>query len=137
MFERDGRSMPSLLCGPCRLPRRTIPLPRFGVAQLRASGNSNCCCCCWSVTKCTQATDMMEITHGVPRHFSIKHIPPAYTLHTQNDQRSRLWSLPVKRYSTYWGKFYEICCKERNLCLASRGGSFSQKIKSANPEQLS
>jgi hypothetical protein len=28
------------------------------------------CCCCWSIAKCTQATGIMEIIHGVPGHFS-------------------------------------------------------------------
>ncbi len=60
-FVRDGRSMP---------PTLTDRLPQSGAAKLRESANSSCCCSCSSLTKCTQATAMMEITHGASRHFS-------------------------------------------------------------------
>ncbi len=39
-------------------------LPCQGAAQLRASGILSCYCC-WYVTKCTQNTDMTEITQGI------------------------------------------------------------------------
>ncbi len=42
-----------------------------GAAQLRASGDPGCCCCSY-ITKCTQNTYIIEITHG--RHGPAIHV---------------------------------------------------------------
>ncbi len=48
-------------------------LPQSGASQLPPSGNPSYCSC-WSITKCTQNTDMMEITHGVPYKCGQSHV---------------------------------------------------------------
>ncbi len=76
------------------LADRPYRFPRSGAAQLRASGNSSCFCC-YSIIVWTDRSNLhdMEITHGVPRHFSSNtfHLLHGWTWHIVATMDERAW----------------------------------------------